>query len=76
MSIHLLLQLYPALFGMRLTVMGLGVLLMIGTIYWFKHHQKPVSELFAPTYVSCLLVMIGEFLGRFLFYATHIRLGL
>ena len=75
-SVELLLQLYPALLGMRLTVMLLGVLLMAGAIFWAKHAHKTASELFAATYVSCLLVMVGEFLGRFLFYATHIRLGL
>lgn len=75
-SLNLLLQLYPALFGMRLLATLLGVLLMVLSIYWFKRARKSVSELFVPTYLSCLLVMVGEFLGRFLFYATHIRLGL
>ncbi len=75
-SVQLLLKLYPALLGMRLIVMLLGVLVMIGAIIWAKRTSKSVSQLFAATYVSCLLIMVGEFLGRFLFYATHIRLGL
>ena len=75
-SVELLLKLYPALFGMRLIAMLLGVVLMIGAIIWARRTQKSVSELFAATYLSCLLVMVGELLGRFLFYATHIRLGL
>lgn len=75
-SVQLLLELYPALLGMRLIAMLLGLLLMIGAIIWAKRTSKSGSELFAATYVSCLMIMVGEFLGRFLFYATHIRLGL
>jgi len=75
-SVYLLLQLYPALFGMRITAMLLGVFVLIGAILWLNRTHKTVSELFAAAYCSCLLVMVGEFLGRFLFYATHIRLGL
>jgi DMSO reductase anchor subunit len=41
-----------------------------------KRTGKTVQELFTPAYFGCLLVIVGEALGRFLFYAAHIRTGL
>jgi DMSO reductase anchor subunit len=35
-----------------------------------------LSRFTAHAYFTCLLLLIGEILGRFLFYATHIRIGL
>jgi len=32
--------------------------------------------LMLPVYLSCLLILVGEIIGRFLFFATHIRVGL
>jgi len=34
------------------------------------------QRLMIPVYMSCLFILIGEILGRFLFYATHIRVGI
>jgi anaerobic dimethyl sulfoxide reductase subunit C len=75
-SLRLLLQLYPALLGMRIVTMLLGVAGMAGAVYWFSRHGKPTSDLLVPAYITLLFVMVGEILGRFLFYATHVRLGI
>ena len=29
-----------------------------------------------PIYLSSLLIIIGEIIGRFLFYAIHVRIGI
>jgi anaerobic dimethyl sulfoxide reductase subunit C (anchor subunit) len=75
-SLLLLVRLYPILFGMRLTVIFLGVTGLAVAAYWQGQKRRPVSDLLVPTYITCLLVMIGEILGRFLFYATHVRTGI
>jgi DMSO reductase anchor subunit len=57
-------------------------MLLIGVAYLFvpiilmKRTGKEIQELLTPAYLACLLVIIGEVLGRFLFYAAHIRIGL
>lgn len=75
-SLLLLVRLYPILFGMRLAVIFLGVIGLAVAAYWQGQRRRPVSDLLVPTYITCLLVMIGEILGRFLFYATHVRTGI
>jgi anaerobic dimethyl sulfoxide reductase subunit C (anchor subunit) len=75
-SVLLLLRLYPALFAMRLGALILGVICLALVVIWQARNQKLISSLLVPTYLTCLLVMVGEILGRFLFYATHVRLGI
>ncbi len=75
-SLDLLLGLYGPLFTARLgaVVVGAGVLLFV--IWNMRYKKKTIAELIMPVYFSFLLILIGEILGRFLFYATHIRQGL
>jgi anaerobic dimethyl sulfoxide reductase subunit C (anchor subunit) len=75
-SVSLLLQLYPTLFAMRLGALILGVISLALVAIWQARRQILISSLLVPTYLTCLLVMVGEILGRFLFYATHVRLGI
>lgn len=75
-SLELLLGLYQPLFVVRLGLIFIGVLWLIMAIIQMIRNGKNLQELMTPIYGSCLLVMIGEILGRFLFYATHVRLGL
>jgi anaerobic dimethyl sulfoxide reductase subunit C (anchor subunit) len=75
-SLNLLLGLYQPLFLIRLGFIFIGVTWLISTIIQMVRKQKTIQELMTPIYGSCLLVMIGEILGRFLFYATHVRLGI
>lgn len=75
-SVLLLLQLYPVLFTMRLGALILGVVSLALIVAWYARNQTLISKLLVPTYITCLLVIVGEILGRFLFYATHVRLGI
>lgn len=76
MSMMLLTKLYPLLFAMRLIFITLGASGLALAIYWQRSRRAPLSALLVPAYMTCLLVMIGEILGRFLFYATHVRIGI
>ncbi len=75
-SILLLTRLYPVLFGLRLALIIGGVGGLSLAVYLYTRDQKPVRDLLFPTYITCLLVMVGEILGRFLFYAIHVRIGI
>jgi hypothetical protein len=75
-SMRLLMELYQPLFGMRLGLMLAGVGWLAYSVYRMLSRERKIQELLTPIYLSCLMVMIGEILGRFLFYATHIRLGI
>jgi anaerobic dimethyl sulfoxide reductase subunit C (anchor subunit) len=75
-SLHLLFELYTPLFVGRLVLLG-GVPLWMGYAVYRTHRlMSPPQELMATVYLSCLLILIAEIMGRFLFYATHIRLGI
>lgn len=75
-SVLLLLQLYPVLLTLRLGALILGVLSLTLVVAWQARNHRLISDLLVPIYLTCLLVMVGEILGRFLFYATHVRLGI
>ena len=75
-SLNLLFGLYQPLFRLRLGLMPTGVGLLVISVILMKRKKKNILDLVTFIYVSCLLVMIAEILGRFIFYATHVRLGL
>lgn len=75
-SLSLLIELYLPLFLLRLMLLIVASLaLMYAVVRMYRMHFVPQS-LMMPVYLSCLLIMVGEIIGRFLFYATHIRMGL
>jgi anaerobic dimethyl sulfoxide reductase subunit C (anchor subunit) len=75
-SLQLLFELYTPLFVMRLLFIIVAPLwLGYAVRQMFKVGDAPQSMLM-PVYMSCLLILIGEIIGRFLFYATHIRVGI
>jgi len=76
MSLQLLLELYRALFGIRFVLMLAGIGTLAISAYLIVRRNKPATEMMIPVYVSCLLVLIGEIIGRFLLYATHVRVGI
>lgn len=75
-SLKLLLELYLPLFEMRISLIVVAPLWMGYAVYWMRKAGAAPQTLMAPVYMSCLLILIAEILGRFLFYATHIRLGI
>ncbi len=75
-SLNLLLQLYLPLFVMRLAFLLFASCYLGITVYQVYRWKVAPQNLMMPVYVSCLLIMVGEIIGRFLFYATHIRVGI
>ena len=75
-SLQLLFELYMPLFIMRLSLISVAPLWMAYAVHQMRKAEAAPQSLMAPVYMSCLLILIGEILGRFLFYATHIRLGI
>jgi anaerobic dimethyl sulfoxide reductase subunit C (anchor subunit) len=75
-SYDLLIQLYEPLLIARFLLLLAGVACLIIPVLLIKRNQRTFKELFTPAYWACLMVIIGEAVGRFLFYAAHIRTGL
>jgi anaerobic dimethyl sulfoxide reductase subunit C (anchor subunit) len=67
---------YGLLFGLRLALVfvGAGVL----GVFLYQNAMSPGRErmLGYLAYLTFALVLIGEVLGRFLFYASHVKIGL
>jgi DMSO reductase anchor subunit len=75
-SLQLLFGLYRPLLGISVMAIVAGLSLMILTIRMMVRQNRPTNELVVPLYTSCLLVIVSQILGRILFYATHVRLGI
>lgn len=75
-SLSLLFGLYLPLFILRLILLlyACGAL-VYATIRMYRL-QVTTQSMLTPVYISCLLILVGEIIGRFLFYATHVRVGL
>jgi anaerobic dimethyl sulfoxide reductase subunit C (anchor subunit) len=74
-SFTLLTNLYFPLLVMRLTLPLLGIVWLAASVARAVRQTKTIKELMIPVYSSCICVLVGEILGRFLFYAMHIRIG-
>ena len=75
-SYDLLMELYMPLLIIRFLLLLAGVGWLVIPVAMMKRARKSIQQLFTPAYLACLLVIVGEILGRFLFYAAHIRTGL
>lgn len=74
-SLDLLFGLYAPLFGARLVTLVAGVVLLVLTVVRIYRQRRTPEDIVYPIHLACLLVVVAEILGRFLFYATHIRVG-
>ena len=75
-SLFLLFKLYLPLLLMRISLLLSSCLVLGYTAYRMYKLGHTPQNLLSPVYLSCLLILIGEIVGRFLFYATHIRVGI
>ena len=75
-SLELLLGLYKPLLYFRyiVLILGVGCFALCSSRSILK--KQTLNDMIVPVYVACLLVMVGEILERFLFYATHVRIGI
>jgi len=75
-SLQLLLELYYPVFILRIICIIIAPCWMGFGVYRMRKAGFAPQGLMIPVYMSSLLVLVGEIIGRFLFYATHIRLGI
>ncbi|MCZ7673043.1 MAG: dimethyl sulfoxide reductase anchor subunit [Chloroflexi bacterium] len=75
-SLMLLLGLYQPLFSLRFIALFTGVSLFGLTAFHLYQNRRGQYDITRPIYLTCLFILIAEIMGRFLFYATHVRLGL
>lgn len=74
-SYDLLMHLYQPLLAIRLGLPLVGIIWLVISVFKMVKENKTITALMSPVYVSCICVMVGEILGRFLFYAAHVRIG-
>jgi anaerobic dimethyl sulfoxide reductase subunit C (anchor subunit) len=74
-SFELVTNLYLPLVVMRLALPLIGIIWLTVSVAKTLGRNISIKELTTPAYISCIFVLVGEILGRFLFYAVHIRLG-
>ncbi len=74
-SYELLTNLYRPLLVLRLALPFLGLVILSISIFKIIRRDRAIKELMTPVYAACIFVMVGEILGRFLFYAVHVRMG-
>jgi anaerobic dimethyl sulfoxide reductase subunit C (anchor subunit) len=75
-SLQLLFELYTPLFWARILFLLAAPVWMANAVHRMQRRLLPLQELLPPVYMSCLIVLVGEIIGRFLFYATHVRVGI
>ena len=75
-SLELLFGLYQPLLYMRVGFVLIGSAWLAYSTFQLVRERNNYRNLLLPVYSSFMLLMIGEILGRFLFYATHVRIGL
>lgn len=75
-SLQLILGIYQPLLVMRVVLTTVGIIWLVAVISYFLRTRRSFLELLEPVYIACILVLVGEILERFLFYATHVRAGI
>jgi len=74
-SYELLTNLYHPLLFLRLALPLLGLVILSISVYKIVKQDRAIKESMIPVYAACIFVLVGEILGRFLFYAVHVRIG-
>ena len=75
-SLSLLTGLYRPLLTVRVATLGVAVGIFILVVVRLSRKGYELPRLVIPVYLACFLALVAEILGRFLFYASHVRLGL
>lgn len=75
-SAQLYTGLYRPLLIFRLVSTVAGAAVMITGVVRTLRGVACLKDMTFHAYMACLLLLVGEILGRFLFYATHIRSGI
>ncbi len=74
-SYALALELYLPLYVIRLGLPFIGMIILVVASVQVIRNTRAIDKLTILVYLSCMFVLIGEVTERFLFYATHVRIG-
>jgi DMSO reductase anchor subunit len=74
-SLRLLFELYLPLVILRGSLLILGAFSQGYYVNRMYRLNSPPQAIMMPVYISSLFIIIAEIIGRFLFYAIHIRVG-
>ncbi len=74
-SLRLLMELYLPLYLMQIGLLVYASASLVYAVLRMYRLQVRPQQMILPVYLACLMILIGEIIGRFLFYATHIRVG-
>lgn len=74
-SLSLLVGLYLPLFLMRFLLLILGISWLVASAFRVFRKNHPVNEALSTVYIASMFILVAEILERFLFYATHVRIG-
>ena len=75
-SLELLLELYQPILVLRFGLLILGAGWLVINICHIFRRKQDIKGMIGPAYLACLLIIVAEILERFLFYATHVRIGI
>jgi anaerobic dimethyl sulfoxide reductase subunit C (anchor subunit) len=75
-SLTLLMDIYQPLFILRLLTLFAGVGWLAVTSLQFHKKNILLESILQHGFIACLLVMVSEILGRFLFFAIHVKVGI
>lgn len=75
-SAQLMVMTYGWLFGLRLALVFLGAGVFALWLYRSVMQEARAGTLAGLVMAAFALALVGEVIGRFLFYATHVKIGL
>ncbi len=75
-SLSIIFGQHPVVLAARLVLLFLGAGLLAMFVYQTAAVEKHVQRLTTLAYLAFALVLVAELMGRFLFYASMVRIGL
>lgn len=75
-SVDLLLEIYQPLLIIRFALLIVGGGILVYAVVLSHTARKAIKDLMMHAFSACLMVMIAEIMGRFLFFAIHVRIGI
>ncbi len=75
-SLNLLLSIYLPLVILQIGFLLLGVIWLVLTLRRTMKENGSIRKLLSPVYIANTLILIAAIIERFLFYATHVRIGI
>ena len=75
-SLQLLFEIYQPLLFFRYGLLVIAAVLLLVWHSRIARGKASLDVLIGPGYIACLMILVSEIMGRFLFYAAHVRVGI